>query len=144
MDSPLHVWFGGRSDDIGKRWPQRPRWEALGTYTAADKGSDLGFFLKRVQKRLIITLIITYIGLIWSVLCYYHVQEALWIKTVFFYKVVNKGFKKSFFKSCVELQEKYLADKGSDLGFFLKSTKKAHYNTHISHILSLLKGTMLI
>ena len=64
MDSPLHVWFGGHSDDIGKRWPQRPRWAALGTYTAADKGSDLGFFLKRVQKRLIITLIITYIGLI--------------------------------------------------------------------------------
>ena len=51
MDSPLHVWFGGHSDDIGKRWPQRPRWAALGTYTAADKGSDLGFFLKRVQKR---------------------------------------------------------------------------------------------
>ena len=90
MASPLHVWFGGRSDDIGKRWPQRPRWAALGTYTAADKGSDLGFFLKRVQNRLIIILIITdTIGLIEG---YYVNIRLSYMKLS--YKVVSKGFKK--------------------------------------------------
>ena len=61
-----------------------------------------------------------------------------------FYKVVNKGFKKSFFKSCVELQEKYLADKGSDLGFFLKRVQKRLIIILIITYIGLIEGYYVI